>query len=212
MRGKHYRARRTRQRSGITPAGAGKTRTRGECACSSRDHPRRCGENAYQVGFAFNTVGSPPQVRGKHQPLDLCMYYAGITPAGAGKTHGFFWFNGYGKDHPRRCGENAPLPLGIFWLMGSPPQVRGKQGRTPTDILYRGITPAGAGKTDACCLGCSRNGDHPRRCGENVSILPLTLNLEGSPPQVRGKLSHNNIQSEDSRITPAGAGKTIQSR
>ena len=33
--------------------------------------------------------------------------------------------------------------------------------------------------------------------------------IEGSPPQVRGKLESADTMDADQRITPAGAGKTI---
>ena len=52
--------------AGITPAGAGKTRS-----CNAR---------------YFSNIGSPPQVRGKREFAKLGLEYRGITPAGAGKT------------------------------------------------------------------------------------------------------------------------------
>ena len=54
--------------------------------------------------------------------------------------------------------------------------------------------------------------DHPRRCGENLMHLLLALFVKGSPPQVRGKLLFSNIDFLRQRITPAGAGKTMQKR
>ena len=50
---------------GITPAGAGKTRQKKGYFFSSRDHPRRCGENLQYKFLALSLRGSPPQVRGK---------------------------------------------------------------------------------------------------------------------------------------------------
>ena len=50
--------------------------------------------------------------------------------------------------------------------------------------------------------------DHPRRCGENMSIATLYNKLTGSPPQVRGKLSPSHGSTFAHRITPADAGKT----
>ena len=91
---------------GITPAGAGKTYMRQQNTTITKDHPRRCGENASNFTPASCAMGSPPQVRGK---LRACLAVAQgrrITPAGAGKTaqqdthHQAHW------DHPRRCGEN----------------------------------------------------------------------------------------------------------
>ena len=50
--------------------------------------------------------------------------------------------------------------------------------------------------------------DHPRRCGENGEKNPRRSYKEGSPPQVRGKLSCRKTYTLSRGITPAGAGKT----
>ena len=49
------------------------------------------------------------------------------------------------------------------------------------------ITPAGAGKTYCNTVTISKIQDHPRRCGENASLELTADEVEGSPPQVRGK-------------------------
>ena len=51
--------------------------------------------------------------------------------------------------------------------------------------------------------------DHPRRCGENEYKKIYNISDMGSPPQVRGKLAVDAASARNSRITPAGAGKTI---
>ena len=71
------------------------------------------------------------------------------------------------------------------------------------------ITPAGAGKTANHSGASSGVWDHPRRCGENYEKLRKAKNIEGSPPQVRGKLESQWKALVAARITPAGAGKTI---
>ena len=72
------------------------------------------------------------------------------------------------------------------------------------------ITPAGAGKTQLPESSIEHSGDHPRRCGENhVSMLQALLH-QGSPPQVRGKLSRSASFRNRCGITPAGAGKTYR--
>ena len=70
-----------------------------------------------------------------------------ITPAGAGKTGFRMRFNYRFEDHPRRCGENAPLVHSTSITLGSPPQVRGKLEDALNSGSLVGITPAGAGKT-----------------------------------------------------------------
>ena len=91
------------------------------------------------------------------------------------------------------------------------------------------ITPAGAGKTKLYHLFLSCQPDHPRRCGENffyrnrkkkVTDHPRRCGENrttqsgknyclGSPPQVRGKRKVSFRKSKALRITPAGAGKTL---
>ena len=106
VRGKPPRSEGSRDYSGITPAGAGKTKLRNYFVIRKQDHPRRCGENQIIVKQEKTERGSPPQVRGK-LPIDLNgIAQQRITPAGAGKTRSARNCNPTRKDHPRRCGEN----------------------------------------------------------------------------------------------------------
>ena len=73
--------------------------------------------------------------------------------------------------------------------LGSPPQVRGKPEKGELAAGACGITPAGAGKTMCGDRSNLAVGDHPRRCGENLSIHAQFHDPPG--------------------ITPAGAGKTL---
>ena len=158
---------------GITPAGAGKTIMCRTCTATTRDHPRRCGENFSVIIAMRNNRGSPPQVRGKLYAATGSVQPARITPAGAGKTKTVDEKGAENRDHPRRCGENCDMCCIVQRSLGSPPQVRGKPDAAP---LYRGaarITPAGAGKTVRRCRPCGYCRDHPRRCGENLTDLLL---------------------------------------
>ena len=147
-------------------------------------------------------------MRGKPSSGALADAAGGITPAGAGKTIIQITTGRYKRDHPRRCGENQRYVRYNGDIEGSPPQVRGKPGRTCYKSEDRRITPAGAGKTQTDGFTCDEGWDHPRRCGENLTAdRPLT-NLLGSPPQVRGKPKTAAAQFFTERITPAGAGKT----
>ena len=112
------------------------------------------------------------------------------------------------EDHPRRCGENNAVYLQFRVTVGSPPQVRGKLSLFSVCPRNTRITPAGAGKTCAVSAGSSCVTDHPRRCGENRCSPSYRGSISGSPPQVRGKLLCDVLCMMDSRITPAGAGKT----
>ena len=192
----------------ITPAGAGKTRTKRTYRPDKTDHPRRCGENIHGGLPSSRLRGSPPQVRGKHDRHVKRLLIVRITPAGAGKTNTAPGEGSVVTDHPRRCGENRRSNSPDIPKSGSPPQVRGKLLVVPILLLAVGITPAGAGKTRSRCCPQQTLRDHPRRCGENIHFGFEHARTSGSPPQVRGKPMRNNRKKHACRITPAGAGKT----
>ena len=131
----------------ITPAGAGKTTGVHPELFAVKDHPRRCGENKYPHCVLVSNMGSPPQVRGKHDKIIGDIEDFRITPAGAGKTLSLSERLRRRQDHPRRCGENPTVKMFGSWMPGSPPQVRGKQKEDYERPSVTRITPAGAGKT-----------------------------------------------------------------
>ena len=192
----------------ITPACAGKTRSRRRAAFSIRDHPRVCGENAKIMLNSLYGKGSPPRVRGKRLKAAITVVPIGITPACAGKTCPSRATRAASRDHPRVCGENWDGEGMADKRSGSPPRVRGKHFENRREFRLARITPACAGKTQARRRVRRRDEDHPRVCGENKdTIVQLLLNL-GSPPRVRGKLRTTKSSKNDLRITPACAGKT----
>ena len=153
----------------ITPAGAGKTRWNSSKTPIREDHPRRCGENSYDVIANSASAGSPPQVRGKQLKRLTIKRRDRITPAGAGKTPPEARDCAMLRDHPRRCGENSSASSSLIPHQGSPPQVRGKPANSRFKDKRSRITPAGAGKTQSRKLRNRIMQDHPRRCGENIN-------------------------------------------
>ena len=87
--------------------------------------------------------------------------------------------------------------------------MRGKRLSLSTFMGKKRITPAGAGKTGMPANLHSQVTDHPRRCGENAEGCRVGSSIQGSPPQVRGKLCSRSVALVKYRITPAGAGKTL---
>ena len=152
----------------ITPADAGKTPQLPPICLSTWDHPRRCGENTSRLINDYQTIGSPPQVRGKLSFFIFYFSFCGITPAGAGKTHIDSTHTATLQDHPRRCGENNRGTPKKILTAGSPPQVRGKLHFISMICYNIRITPAGAGKTSSATDRGRTVEDHPRRCGENA--------------------------------------------
>mgnify|MGYP001682089662 CR=1 FL=1 len=118
----------------------------------------------------------------------VCVKFARITPACAGKTCYCGRSNGTLQDHPRVCGKNFLNVFEIALGSGSPPRVREKPLEAGAVPDVAGITPACAGKTIL----------NERLCRES----------SGSPPRVREKLSWFNLTYFFVRITPACAGKT----
>ena len=130
----------------ITPACAGKRRTKTSCcrhrwdhpACAGTsrstpcprsqpwDHPRVCGEKTYCLITLFCTGGSPPRVRGKAHRRAVDVPDVGITPACAGKSVCQDVLDNIIKDHPRVCGEKWMVLRLALARAGSPPRVRGK--------------------------------------------------------------------------------------
>ena len=131
-----------------------------------------------------------------------------ITPARAGKTVPELLARRVIEDHPRACGENVNKVAENFYLVGSPPRVRGKLDIVHNAVGGDGITPARAGKTSLIVPSMSRDMDHPRACGENRRRSRAFRLRRGSPPRVRGKLVHDLRVANDVGITPARAGKT----
>lgn len=86
MRGKDHVYLKKGDRVRITPAGAGKSRTKTEIGGKSEDHPRGCGEKDQLYTAMEYDEGSPPRVRGKVLHILELLDHHRITPAGAGKS------------------------------------------------------------------------------------------------------------------------------
>ena len=87
MRGKDKFRRVPPAADGITPAYAGKRKSRRIIGVRLRDHPRLCGE--------------------KHHQRAVQSRFQGITPAYAGKSTNKNGGKRNERDHPRLCGEKT---------------------------------------------------------------------------------------------------------
>ena len=130
---------------GITPACAG---NRAGCMgylCGFWDHPRVCGEQAFNLCLSTLERGSPPRVRGTGIIIMAFFGMTRITPACAGNSFRrslncwTLW------DHPRVCGEQPSAAVTFTVRVGSPPRVRGTGIQLVRVQLGDGITPACAG-------------------------------------------------------------------
>ena len=111
------------------------------------DHPRLCGEKGGRSRGCAVDVGSPPPMRGKGRSAGRHYRHVRITPAYAGKRSVRRCFHYNSRDHPRLCGEKAPVRVVVIKSRGSPPPMRGKdEFHIKNDDKLR-ITPAYAGKS-----------------------------------------------------------------
>ena len=164
------------EKTGITPAYAGKSNRQTYRTYSPRDHPRICGEK-HSTGILPPTfLGSPPHMRGKGELRRKSSTPFGITPAYAGKSFIFLTISFLWWDHPRICGEKGVVLRAGYAVLGSPPHMRGKAYIAPNPLPFKGITPAYAGKSFFYNLVWVHLWDHPRICGEKPLRLCLRWN------------------------------------
>ena len=90
--------------------------------------------------------------------------------------------------------------------------MRGKAKRIDGAVTFVRITPAYAGKSYWICLLRVRFQDHPRLCGEKLSIFAIVRANSGSPPPMRGKVVYMSNHVGIYGITPAYAGKSLTCR
>ena len=147
MRGKGSADVRTGQRTGITPAYAGKSPPAERSGPIRWDHPRVCGEKMDAATIQSGNAGSPPRMRGKDRRAVQGGIPAGITPAYAGKSPVVRERFLPAQDHPRVCGEKRSAGLGGRDGLGSPPRMRGKAAYPAPRCQRLWITPAYAGKS-----------------------------------------------------------------
>ena len=114
------------------------------------------------------------------------------------------------RDHPRVCGEKISKLVELTGIPGSPPRVRGKVTYRNAVRFGLGITPACAGKRQACTVHLTATWDHPRVRGEKIVRRRNGHIGVGSPPRARGKVCLGGLAVDLAGITPACAGKRAQ--
>ena len=171
---------------GIIPAHAGNTPCATSLTCETRDHPRACGEHPVQNSTAFANGGSSTRMRGTRINPRAITKLRGIIPAHAGNTFKdgdielWYW------DHPRACGEHIPLVSGVLSTAGSSPRMRGTPPTAMSTKPKARIIPAHAGNTLSLISPRPSSRDHPRACGEHLSVPIGVGGSWGSSPRMRG--------------------------
>ena len=131
----------------ITPACAGNRCVDLRRKPRQRDHPRVCGEQFGDGAPVLGEAGSPPRVRGTGLSSPCLAPASRITPACAGNSRCRVLVSVAAQDHPRVCGEQRSWTGCSGPGRGSPPRVRGTDGRADGGLVGTGITPACAGNS-----------------------------------------------------------------
>ena len=142
---------------GIIPAHAGSRLSVRLISMPSRDHPRACGE----------------QHRRQRPRVEL----RGIIPAHAGSSVTRNTCPSDLRDHPRACGEQLARRLIAYCGWGSSPRMRGAERLKRRLELLAGIIPAHAGSRIKECSCNSSLRDHPRACGEQMSVVVTVVTI-----------------------------------
>ena len=108
------------------------------------------------------------------------------------------------------CGEHHRPRRAISATRGSSPHVRGALRRDCFRTSSRGIIPACAGSTTETLCETFGIWDHPRMCGEHMTVRLRSARMRGSSPHVRGALHVVAITEDRRGIIPACAGSTSQ--
>ncbi len=191
-----------------TPAGAGPTSQEAGRRPGHREHPRRRGADESRRPYPRGHRGAPPQARGRQHGRRGRHPPRRSTPAGAGPTRSGRCRPRGRREHPRRRGADRARSRASASSRGAPPQAR---GRLVHPAVVGGVarsTPAGAGPTRCRATSGAALPEHPRRRGADV-VAGLDLrDVEGAPPQARGRRRHLHRHQGRPRSTPAGAGPT----
>ena len=107
------------------------------------------------------------------------------------------------------CGEHLNSIAATLKQSGSSPHVRGTQWKPCAKPPHYGIIPACAGNTWRARRRWCRHRDHPRMCGEHLTVVPSPGNAPGSSPHVRGTRRIILVNENIAGIIPACAGNTI---
>ena len=139
--------------SGIIPARAGFTMTRGSSPAATKDHPRSRG--VYAVSYPKGSVcrGSSPLARGLRRSIAPTMRRPGIIPARAGFTRSRHRTATIWPDHPRSRGVYTSVTTCPRRHGGSSPLARGLPQTIPKLTDRTGIIPARAGFTTPLSSG-----------------------------------------------------------
>ena len=211
VRGTDTGSRRTTGRRRFIPACAGNRPYHAHTHAHTSVHPRVCGEQELLMIRLDVETGSSPRVRGTAGRRDPRPSIVRFIPACAGNS---FSAVDHAEDpavHPRVCGEQRRGRIWYTMQPGSSPRVRGTVTNSTTLAIAARFIPACAGNRFSPQKATLHATVHPRVCGEQSRLMPLTLCVRGSSPRVRGTAQPRQRQNHAARFIPACAGNSASS-
>ena len=192
---------------GSIPACAGKPVCHCATSCSSRVHPRVCGEAIPSDGLQAGDYGPSPRVRGSRSLRLRPPTAAGSIPACAGKPSPSSREDYAPGVHPRVCGEAGAKCSVAQPQRGPSPRVRGSHLHLGAERQQPGSIPACAGKPSGRGRPVPPETVHPRVCGEARLMFSACNFTMGPSPRVRGSRRPRPGDDTPPRSIPACAGK-----
>ncbi len=197
---------RARPRRSI-PACAGEPRKPSYRTSLSQVYPRVCGGTRRLKPCVCLMLGLSPRVRGN--PLGFRFRFVGVgsIPACAGEPPGGCGRSAGGTVYPRVCGgtdHKHPLPSGATGLS---PRVRGNPHAEVTMGQGEGSIPACAGEPGPWAMTAGASWVYPRVCGGTWAASPITKDMGGLSPRVRGNPDRSAVIARAPRSIPACAGE-----
>ena len=157
-------------------------------------------------------TGSSPRVRGTGVAVENLRRAYRFIPARAGNRTEDRGSPHVTSVHPRACGEQNDSAPRRESRIGSSPRVRGTGPLGLHGPHRRRFIPARAGNRPHESLTNTGYPVHPRACGEQPVVRPLSSTHIGSSPRVRGTGYKHSQADSDHRFIPARAGNSVPSR
>ena len=169
-------------------------------------HPRACGEQFGSSWMYFFTDGSSPRLRGTANSNPFTHLLIRFIPAPAGNSSMLRWPPWRRAVHPRACGEQCGVAVGVTGKTGSSPRLRGTVLSIKDHLPCNRFIPAPAGNSAASGIRACRPPVHPRACGEQRCFRDSRMSAAGSSPRLRGTVKSELEYNPRLRFIPAPAG------
>ena len=172
-----------------------------------RVYPRVCGGTWAFPHVTWLSSGLSPRVRGNHTVYTKTIDGLRSIPACAGEPRPCWQRHRLPQVYPRVCGGTPRVKVGLAYVAGLSPRVRGNPALPPLCILSSGSIPACAGEPRAPRSRSPVAPVYPRVCGGTEHRHRPSRSITGLSPRVRGNLAGRPFRYSHHRSIPACAGE-----